>query len=436
MERIGLMMKKTLGPGNVSWKWILLAAGMLFAAFPAPAGAGEEEGGGGTCYACHLENAEDADSPASSFADDIHYRRRLGCSGCHGGDSTSDDPDEAMSEEAGFIGAPDREDIPALCGKCHSNLEYMRGFNPSARTDQMEEYFTSVHGKRLVSGDTNVATCADCHDVHKIRPVDEPKSSVYPLNIPSTCGKCHRNETLMSSYGIPSDQVKHYTQSVHGKALLEKHDLSAPTCNDCHGNHGATPPGVESVAYVCGMCHATENELFQSGPKGKIFRDRKMPGCVSCHTHHEISHPTEKMISFDENDTEGLCLKCHSPNDEKPRKTAIAMRALLDTLTATYAAAEAKVLDAEQRGMEVSGAHYMLKDATQKIFQSRTYLHTFNADEMKPHALEGTEISKKVLALGEKAIHDYYYRRRGFAISTLILSLLAVTLYLKIRSLD
>ena len=40
-------------------------------------------------------------------------------------------------------------DIPDFCGRCHSNIEYMRHFNPSPRTDQLAEYWTSGHGKQL-----------------------------------------------------------------------------------------------------------------------------------------------------------------------------------------------------------------------------------------------------------------------------------------------
>ena len=55
---------------------------------------------------------------------------------------------------------------------------------------------------------------------------------------------------------LPTDQLANYQQSVHYAALTKGNDLSAPTCNDCHGNHGAAPPGAGSVVNVCGTCHA------------------------------------------------------------------------------------------------------------------------------------------------------------------------------------
>ena len=57
-------------------------------------------------------------------------------------------------------------------------------------------------------------------------------------------------------------QFADYQKSVHYAALTKGNDLSAPTCNDCHGNHGAAPPGVGSVANVCGTCHAVFAQKF------------------------------------------------------------------------------------------------------------------------------------------------------------------------------
>ncbi len=95
-------------------------------------------------------------------------------------------------------------DIPGFCGRCHSNIEYMRHFNPSPRTDQLAEYWTSGHGKHLKKGDTQVATCISCHDQphgnaldlkpHGIRPVNEPASPVYHTKVAQTCAKCHSDK--------------------------------------------------------------------------------------------------------------------------------------------------------------------------------------------------------------------------------------------------
>ena len=68
--------------------------------------------------------------------------------------------------------------IPELCGHCHSDGAFMRKYNPSLRTDQLAQYKTSVHGKRLLQGDTKVAVCIDCHGVHDLRPASDPRSQL------------------------------------------------------------------------------------------------------------------------------------------------------------------------------------------------------------------------------------------------------------------
>src|ERR1051325_4367258 len=159
----------------------------------------------------------------------------------------------------------------------------MRRYNPQIRVDQFAEYQTSVHGMRGAKGDENVATCTSCHSVHDIRPVHDPKSPVYPTQVAATCAKCHADPMRMAPYKIPTDQYDKFTKSVHGNALLVSHDLAAPACNDCHGNHGARPPGVDSVPSICAQCHRQERDLFAKSPHAKPFQDLGLAGCVVCH---------------------------------------------------------------------------------------------------------------------------------------------------------
>ena len=122
-----------------------------------------------TCLDCHSALDAPLQVTQEQFAQDIHLQKGLTCASCHGGDPTKSDM-EAMSKAAGFRGKPTRKEIPALCGKCHSDGAYMRQYNPSLRTDQFAQYQTSIHGKLLAKGDTKVAVCADCHGVHGMRP--------------------------------------------------------------------------------------------------------------------------------------------------------------------------------------------------------------------------------------------------------------------------
>src|ERR1039458_5396494 len=86
------------------------------------------------------------------FSQDSHPQKGLTCTSCHGGDATSYDPTVSMGKKAGFKGKIDRKQIPQLCGSCHSNPTYIKQYDPGLRTDQLDQYHTSMHGKRLAAG--------------------------------------------------------------------------------------------------------------------------------------------------------------------------------------------------------------------------------------------------------------------------------------------
>ena len=138
-----------------------------------------------TCISCHqAADDEDLRAPVEGMALDVHARHGLTCADCHGGDPTSDDVDESMDPDKGYVGAPERGEVPQFCGKCHKDAAYMREFNPGIRVDQVDLYWTSIHGKKLLDGDGKVATCTDCHGHHGILPASDPRSRVYTTNVP------------------------------------------------------------------------------------------------------------------------------------------------------------------------------------------------------------------------------------------------------------
>ena len=135
----------------------------------------------------------------------------------------------------------------------------MRRFAPAQRVDQATEYAASVHGSRLAQGDTNVATCVSCHHAHGVRRVDDARSAVFPLNVADTCAVCHADPAVMTGYEtpagapLPTTQRADYQRSVHYDALTRGNDLSAPTCNDCHGNHGLALSLVLILLFVTAL---------------------------------------------------------------------------------------------------------------------------------------------------------------------------------------
>ena len=285
-----------------------------------------------SCIHCHGSEMFDdaARAKVRHFNVDVHSQVGLSCHDCHGGNpdpKLGDDLAGAMDPKYKpnpYVGAPKRTGIPDFCGRCHSSAAYMNRFNPAARVDEVSEYWTSHHGQKLKSGVTDVATCIDCHSVHDIRRKGNPEAPVYPTHVAETCGHCHADAKRMQANGrwLPVDQFARWSRSVHAKALLEKGDLTAPTCNDCHGNHGAAPPGLASIRFVCGNCHAREAELFRASPKaagwdrhndllaaapegkcGTCHDDQRaslqfsqLSACIVCHENHAIMRPSVAML--------------------------------------------------------------------------------------------------------------------------------------------
>ncbi|HSY50080.1 MAG TPA: hypothetical protein VLC46_14795 [Thermoanaerobaculia bacterium] len=296
-----------------------------------------------SCIHCHGGDLFDdaAKAKVKNFHVDVHAQVGLSCQDCHGGNpdpKLGDDIAGAMDPKYKpnpFVGAPKRTAIPDFCGRCHSSAAYMNRFNPAARVDEVSEYWTSHHGQQLKRGIEDVATCIDCHSVHNILRKSNPESPVYPTHVAETCSHCHSDAKRMHANGrsLPTDQYARWSTSVHAKALLQKGDLTAPTCNSCHGNHGATPLGVASIAFVCGQCHVREMELFRASPKaagwerhndlltaaggkcGTCHDDerasleiKQLNGCVICHSNHGINRPTVAMLG---NLPDTPCAFCH-----------------------------------------------------------------------------------------------------------------------------
>jgi len=320
------------------------------------------------------------------------------------------------------------------CAKCHGNAAYMRDFNPSLPVDQKEKYLTSIHGKRHARGDWKVATCVSCHSNHLVREVKDPRSPVYPTQIPATCAHCHADAKYMASYGIPTTQYRDYKDSVHGKALLEHSDLNAPACNSCHGNHAAAPPGVGSVIAVCGQCHQSNEQLYETSVHEAYFEEKKLGGCIVCHGNHGVQPTADTMVGFAKGSP---CAKCHVDAPSDSAASGIhRLRGLLDSLSVGQTRAEAALARAENLGMDVSDARYSLKEVHQAQIQARVAIHSFREAELEEAARPGITIVAKAEDAGHDAVREYLVRRQGLVVSTLIVTLAVILLWMKIRQIE
>ncbi|NIP79236.1 MAG: hypothetical protein GWM90_08515 [Gemmatimonadetes bacterium] len=384
------------------------------------------------CIECHLGlDEERLVEPAREYADDIHAEQGFTCLSCHGAIAAGEHGGQ-VDPEMGFIARPARDQIPVLCGSCHSDIEFMRDYAPSLRVDQVAEYWTSGHGKALREGDPDVATCVSCHPAHSILPPSDPESSVYPANIPELCGACHGDATVMAGHDLPTDQLEEYRTSVHGRQLFEEEDLSAPTCNDCHGNHGAAPPGVASVERVCGQCHSVMADYFEGSGHDVLFSDAGLPGCATCHGHHDVQRPSDADLSVF---AQEVCAECHESGD-----TAVAvfptMLAMVDSLQTEREEAEAVLARAEDLGMEVSTAQFELEEVTNALMKARSAIHAMELEPVRTEIQAGLAVVSQSEERGEEALWEHSYRRIGLTVSAGLILLLISGIILKIRSLE
>ncbi len=369
---------------------------------------------------------------AEQFAADIHAQKGLSCASCHGGNPALDDADVAMSRAAGFKGKIARTEVPALCASCHANGSYMRQFNPSLRTDQLSQYRTSVHGQVLGRGNDKVAVCTDCHGLHGIRPASDSRSQVHPLNVATTCSKCHADAEYMKGFSIPTDQFASYSASVHHDALTVRGDLSAPTCTTCHGNHGAAPPGVASVENVCATCHVFQAQLFDTSRHKTAFAELGLPSCVTCHSNHRIQRPSDEMIGTS---TSAVCITCHSEGDAG-FAAAANMREQLDGLVQAIHQAETVLDRAEQSGMEISEAKLNQAQARDALTKARVTIHSFQPGKVAEDIQAGLKVASANHQAGLDALVERDYRRVGLAVSLLTIVAVLIGLRLYIRKIE
>lgn len=366
----------------------------------------------------HLQAQDGIEAATVAFTDDVHAAAGLTCTSCHTGSAAAGDRYAAIPRTA----------IAPLCARCHSDASYMRGFAPQVRIDQMAQYLTSSHGKRMAAGDVRVATCSDCHAAHGITRVRDPRSPVAPLNVTTTCARCHGDAARMTPFGRDASPPADWAASVHAAALLKRADTSAPTCNSCHGGHGAAPPGVDNVANVCAQCHVRQAELFRGSPKKEIFEAIGQAECLVCHGNHRIESPAETWIGLQDGT---VCAQCHD-DALGGAQTIRDVRQHLDRLSAAVASADAVLTRAERIGMLVDDGRLALREARDHQLHSRVLVHAFAAQPFGETAAQGVMAAGRAQEAGDAAIRDAQVRRRGLAVATLLILAFLVTLGLKI----
>ncbi|RMD82198.1 MAG: hypothetical protein D6815_09790 [Candidatus Dadabacteria bacterium] len=379
------------------------------------------------------------------YVSNVHFRQGLGCAGCHGGDRTEfmghDFPDEWPENRSKRLA--DRSWIPGFCGRCHSDAAFMRQYNPHLPTDQLAKYRESKHGQVLLKdGDSRAAQCVSCHGTHDIQTASNPQSHVYAKNVPATCGKCHADPERMKGFTLedgsplPTTQLAEYRESVHGKALLERGDIGAAACNDCHGNHAAMPPNVASVSQICRTCHAGNGMLFDGSRHKEVFSQHGWPECDTCHGKHAIAKTSDDMLDTKDG---GLCHDCHAKY-AKDNPDCIATADYFHETILEFVEAEKHyeeyIEEIARKGLDVDQMTQQLGELRDAIKKARSYIHAFNMSDFREAIAPGKAALASLNALSEKAEAEYDFRRTGTFVSIAMMVLLIIVIYIKLRQME
>ena len=111
---------------------------------------------------------------------------------------------------------------PELCATCHTDSAIMDKYGIS--TNVLNTYVADFHGttvtlfqKQSPSTPTNKPVCYDCHGIHDISRVDDPKTGIeMQQNLLVRCKVCHPDATS----NFPSAWMSHYIPSPQHYSLV------------------------------------------------------------------------------------------------------------------------------------------------------------------------------------------------------------------------
>jgi predicted CXXCH cytochrome family protein len=174
-----------------------------------------------------------------------------------------------------------------------------------------------------------------------------------------------------------------------------------------------------------------QSQLFQSSPHQPVFDGLGLPECLACHNNHDTAHPTDEMLGNGEN---AVCTMCHS--EGAGFEAAGRMRRSVDTLSERILTADTVLDRAIRLGMEVSREKFELNEARNHLIDARVVIHGFSADAVETAATAGVTIADQAHQRGLQALDDAAFRRRGLALSLVVIGLAILAIYLKIRDID
>jgi predicted CXXCH cytochrome family protein len=267
------------------------------------------------CAACHAEFSKD-DHPQRVFRSKEQYgiKAALVCRQCHADEQFRKAPiHAALLTREGDVptctGCHDAHAVMAVAGgkKFVSEKQYCLGCHKHGIAMNMKNGQTvalKVDASSLEASVHAKLGCFDCHFAfssteHPKR--NFPSARELSLTNAEACRRCH------------FDKYAKTIESIH-YAALNRGNLSAPVCTDCHGAHSVAKARVDRAlgAQRCGKCHGNIYSTYAASVHGKALvneRNADVPVCVDCHTAHSMVEA--RTLDYREKVPE-ICGQCHA----------------------------------------------------------------------------------------------------------------------------
>lgn len=250
------------------------------------------------CNTCHADkNIVAQTGKQSMYVDKTHIsqsvHKEVSCVECHV---------QATPTKKGRACATIETNVK--CGSCHENIN--------------NTFLGSIHGKLHEDSDPDAPGCKTCHGDHLILSKKNPNSTIFPVNIPELCSKCHQTGMKAEQRIKNGDSaiVDKYIESIHGKGLSEQGMTVTATCSDCHTAHNIneienpnSSVNPANIGETCGSCHWGIQQDFKKSIHSKEVSNSKepLPTCEDCHTSHAITDPTKDEFRTSIISTCGQC---------------------------------------------------------------------------------------------------------------------------------
>ena len=182
---------------------------------------------------------------------------------------------------------------------------------------------SSRHGSSSPTATRTRPSCQECHGTHGVHGrAAAARSPTFATKVPNLCGRCHRagrEGGAALHRGRARRSSRRYTESIHGKGLLQSGLMVTATCTDCHTAHGVLPlrrPRLERQPRqrpddVRPLPPRHRGAVRAERPLAERWRDRQ----ESCRSATTATAPHTIRRA----DTEGFKLDDHGPVRPLPR---------------------------------------------------------------------------------------------------------------------